>query len=112
MLNSPIRTKLTIRQFLLPFVQLLSDRFLRVNDKHPFPLHRQYVYELCSWPVTGNDGVINESNKVKTFLIVSYSFNSVIVNKKFVKKKENLALARLHSVEIGTWCFKVSREKQ
>lgn len=39
MLNAPIRTKLTIRQFLLPFVQLLSVRFLRVNDKHPLSLH-------------------------------------------------------------------------
>ena len=50
--------------------------------------------------------------KLKLFFVVSYSFNSVIMNKKFVKKKEKLALARLHSVEIGTWCLKVSREKQ
>ena len=42
MLNAPIRTKLTIRQFLLPFAQLLSDRFLQVNDKHP--LHGHYMY--------------------------------------------------------------------
>jgi len=50
--------------------------------------------------------------KSKLFFVASYTFNSVIVNKKFVKKKEKLALARSHSVEIGTWCLKVSREKQ